>query len=80
MSPKSGYSVFGKDDDDIDDNGDDNDVGVDSDDDGDGDDVGVDGDVDVDDGELPGCGKDHVFLVSALFSIVSTVPSGRVGG
>ena len=66
MSPKSGYSVFGKDDDDIDDNGD-------------GDDDGVDGDDDGDDGELPGCGKDHVFLVSALFSIVSTVPSGRVG-
>ena len=79
MSPKSGYSVFGKDDDDIDDNGDDNDVDVDVDDDGDGDDDGVDGDVDGDDdgddGELPGCGKDHVFLVSALFSIVSTVPS-----
>ena len=69
MSPKSGYSVFGKDNDDIDDKGD-----------GDGDDVGVDGDDDGDDGELPGCGKDHVFLVSALFSIVSTVPSRRVDG
>ena len=79
MSPKSGYSVFGKDDDDIDDNGDGDDDGVDVDDDGDGDDdddVGDDGD----DGELQGCGKDHVFLVSALFSIVSTVPRGRVGG
>ena len=39
-----------------------------------------DGDDDGDDGELPGCGKDHVFLVSALFSIVSTVQSRRVGG